>query len=322
MAWLIVSTVGDCAQPAASIESQLTMQSSEHTRQGRCLSVMAARNFLWLVLCVLVLAVGMPRARAQGATGNLLEAARDGKTERLATLLQQGVNTALRDKEGYDAFDYAIERKHYDASLQLLRHDLKKAIHSKADQRYANALHAGKNLPQRAAPPRVQVALLRIAATTGDDAEVRKLLASGVAPDSGAQSGYTALALAARWGRLNVIETLLASGADANTHTVSCYQTTALMEAARDGSVAIARLLLAAGARVNEPDKYGDHALNWAAFFGHTEFAKLMIDHGADLGRTGQTDDQPIDIAMREGHKPLVDILLQAGARRRPDKAK
>ena len=39
----------------------------------------------------------------------LIEAAQQGKVERLQALLQAGQDAALRDAQGYDALDYAIE---------------------------------------------------------------------------------------------------------------------------------------------------------------------------------------------------------------------
>src|SRR5690606_23565257 len=65
-------------------------------------------------------------------------------------------------------------------------------------------------------------------------------------------TGYHALALAARWGRVNALKALLAI--DVHPDLATARRTTALMEASRDGHEVIAAALLAAGADPNHPD--------------------------------------------------------------------
>lgn len=245
----------------------------------------------------------------------LLEAARQGKSQVLSELLQSGANPQWRDKDGYDAFDYAIERHQFDISQLLLRQALEKTLKKVEDQQYVDAVLNQQVVPNPSISMPVKIALLRLLANQGKTKEVLQLIATGVAVDAGADTGYTALALAVRWQHRELITQLLQAGANPNTHTNSCYQTTPLMEASRDGKIDIARQLINNGAKVNEPDKFGDHALNWAAFFGHVEFAQLLLTHGADLSRTGQTDDNALDVAIRQGHSKLVELLRNAGAK-------
>lgn len=51
----------------------------------------------------------------------LIEAAQQGKVERLQALLQAGQDAALRDAQGYDALDYAIEWGQFASAQTLLR---------------------------------------------------------------------------------------------------------------------------------------------------------------------------------------------------------
>jgi len=239
-------------------------------------------------------------ARDAAKNTPLLLAAVDGNAAMVAALLARGADIEARDAGEYRAFDLAVERYNRDAAQAMLEHWI--AATGSDEQRAASrmALAAAKNeLPG-----------------------VLAALDAGVPADAMGSSGYTALALAARWGRMEIVELLLARGAKPDLATRSRYGSTPLMEASRDGRVEIARKLIAAGASVDTGDRYGDHALNWAAFFGHAPFVALLLEHKPDLRRRGQSDDWPIEIAIREGHADVVALLAKAGAVARPGKDK
>lgn len=228
----------------------------------------------------------------------LLRAAAGNRAEIVSLLLERGADLGARDASEYQAFDLATERYRYETSIVLL----------------ANWVRMQGDREPRAA------SRLALAAAAGDLVAVTAELDAGVLVDAMGASGYTALALAARWGRVEMVERLLARGAKPDLATRSRYGSTPLMEASRDGRVAIAERLIAAGASVNTGDRYGDHALNWACFFGEAPFVALMLKHGAELQRRGQTDDWPIEIAIRERHAEVVALLRAAGAKPRPGK--
>lgn len=283
------------------------------------------KNFLLALLMIVATFIGIANFASAQTVSNedkLLEAARDGKAVEFSELLTSGANPQWRDKDGYDAFDYAIERHQFDISQFLLKHALEQSLKSEVDKLYVNAVLNHQAMPNQSIATPIKIALLRVLANQGKTTEVMQMIRAGLAVDAGAETGYTALALAVRWQHRELITQLLQAGADPNKHTNSCYQTTALMEASREGNIEIAKQLINKGAEVNEPDKFGDHALNWAAFFGHLEFAQLLLAHGADLTRIGQTDDNALDVAIRQGHKKLVEVLQKAGAKPHPKKVK
>jgi ankyrin repeat protein len=270
---------------------------------------------LFLIASISLSCVQMASAQTKSDDDKLLEAARDGHSLVLSTLLKSGANPLWRDKDGYDAFDYAIERHQFAISQLLLMHALELTISNDAERQYVNAYLHHTTLPSGVVTMPVKIALMRVFANQGKTQEVFQLIQTGLPLDAGAASGYTALSLAVRWQHRELVTRLLDAGANPNQHTHSCYQTTPLMEASRDGNVAIAKQLISKGAKVNAPDKFGDHALNWAAFFGHQEFSELLLAHGADLTRTGQTDDNALDVAIRQGHSKLIVLLKNAGAK-------
>ncbi len=252
-------------------------------------------------------------ANAEGHTPLMAAAAR-GHAAVVRVLLERGADPARLAGDGYSALDHAMERGQRQAVVELLRHWALAAAPDAGSREAARALAAGE-VRQGPFPGEAGSLLLSLLATQGRDGEAIELLTKGVDPDALDRSGYRPLAMAARWGRLELVRALLARGARPDAATRSRYQSTALMEASRDGHVLVAQALLEAGADVNRGDRHGDHALNWTCYFGHAELAELLVERGARLDVTGQTDDTPIEIARREKHPAVVAVLERAGAR-------
>lgn len=119
----------------------------------------------------------------------------------------------------------------------------------------------------------------------GDASAVARLLASGANPNARSEDDArhpTALMLAARGGRGEIVVALADRGADVKA--VSDVGTTALMDAAVGGDAAVVRELLGRGAGVNDVNRYGDTALIKAAQYGNVEAARLLVAGGANLG--------------------------------------
>lgn len=226
-----------------------------------------------------------------GGNTALISAAYHDHPELLTTLLQSGAEAMHRNADGYSALDYAMENGHRDVVRALLGY-----WRGRASQ-----------------DPGQSAALDVLIAVT--DATTAPALPDSFDPNGANASGYTALAMAARWGCEAAVDALLTKGAKVDAATDSRYRSSALMEATRDGRLEIAKKLLAAGADVNLRDRHGDHALNWAAYFGQAELVELFVAHGADLSYTGQTPENALQIAKREGHTRVVEILERAAAR-------
>ena len=97
--------------------------------------------------------------------------------------------------------------------------------------------------------------MLRRAAAEGDVSELRELLACGAAVDSSDEEGFTALHLAAEFGREQAVELLLEHGAELE----ACDDNgqTPLLAAVIDGAEAVVRTLLREGADVDRADDDG-----------------------------------------------------------------
>lgn len=240
-----------------------------------------------LALTLLLVACAPKPPAAAPPSTPLIEAILASDTGQVRRLLAAGADPDAADSTGYRPFDYAIERDRRGSTRILIE-------------------HARAAAP--AGSPEARSLALLLAVMRGDSAAVDSLAAVHAVVN---RTGYTPLALAARFGERGAVATLLAHGADPNGVTRSRYHTTPLMEASRDGDTAIALGLLAAGAAVNTPDVYGDNALNWAVYFGQEGYVALLLARGADTTMRGQSGETALEIARRMG-RPGVIALLDA----------
>lgn len=147
---------------------------------------------------------------------------------------------------------------------------------------------------------------LRRAASAGDTASVRQLIAEGADVNAQDSYGYTALISAAWKGHLDTVRLLLDAGADPNLET--SYGATALSSAARHHPE-IVRMLLDAGADVDK-----GVALVEAAWIGRHEIVRMLIEAGADVNVQTKYECTPLFSASLNGHREIVRMLLDAGA--------
>jgi len=146
---------------------------------------------------------------------------------------------------------------------------------------------------------------LRRAASAGDLAKVKALLAAGVDVNAANTYGGTALAFAADKGRLEVVNLLLERGAAVNVKD-SFYGATPLVWAVSHGHAEIARALLAKGAEGEA------EALTSAAGDGHGAVVKVILERGK-LGPERLGD--ALATATQRQQKEVVALLEAAGAK-------
>ncbi|MGH2512421.1 MAG: ankyrin repeat domain-containing protein [Candidatus Limnocylindrales bacterium] len=155
------------------------------------------------------------------------------------------------------------------------------------------------------------------ATIVGDLASLTGLLDEpGTEPvDERSADGFTALHLAARFGRFRIAELLLDRRADPNAWSADSSHGQPLHDACAGGHDGVARLLVEHGAELNSRRADGSMPLHLAAAHGLTSLCDFLIDHGADPA--GLTADilTPADVAERAGHHELA-ARLQAAARR------
>ncbi|MBV9851411.1 MAG: ankyrin repeat domain-containing protein [Armatimonadetes bacterium] len=163
-----------------------------------------------------------------------------------------------------------------------------------------------------------QVLQLHEAATKGDVAALRRLLAETDDVDARDEQGNTALILAAKAKQREAVSALLSHGADVNA--MSDKGSTAISWAADRGDAGTLKILLEPGGDPNLR-KLGDYyndmpALHLAAERDSTDCVQLLLDYGAEidlrdtqLGRTALLAALDTDISPN-----AAALLIRRGA--------
>jgi ankyrin repeat protein len=160
---------------------------------------------------------------------------------------------------------------------------------------------------------------------------------------------FTPLHLAARDGRLGVVQLLLAkiesiperllndaihvasmsvSGSEIIVRALDDYRTKQvrpstdslesangiLLEASENGDIEAVQKSLADGADPNIKDGRGMRPLLWAALRGHLEIVKTLLEKGADINGTNTAEWTSLMEAAMEGHLDVVRFLIDQGA--------
>jgi ankyrin repeat protein len=151
--------------------------------------------------------------------------------------------------------------------------------------------------------------------------------------------GQTALLIAGRKGRADVVKALVQAGADvnkadvndcaplsfaasasiatmliergANVNAVNRKGQAALLQAAQEGDADVVEVLLKAGADLNKADDDGLAPLSVAA---SARIATMLIERGANVNATNKLGQTALLIAGRKGRAGVVKALVQAGA--------
>ena len=215
----------------------------------------------------------------------MMAAVAAGETERVKTLIAEDPSLAMaRGDDGVSAVllaRYRFDRPTMDALL---------AADPDLDLFEASAL--GRI-------DRVRVAI------DDDEASVRRL-----SPD-----GFTALHLAAFFGKPEVARMLLDAGASVDTYTTNDFANQPLHAAAAGRHLEVCRVLVAAGADVNATQHGGYTPLHEAAQHGDIEMVELFLSAGA-VPSLRVAEGTPADLAEAAGHPDVARRLREVAATR------
>jgi ankyrin repeat protein len=126
-----------------------------------------------------------------------------------------------------------------------------------------------------------------------------------------ATDGFTALHLAAFFGKVEATRTLLEAGADVATYATNAFANQPLHAAAAGRHHEVCRLLLAAGADIEATQHGGFRPLHEAAHSGDVELVELFLSAGADATATTDEGRTPAELAEAAGHEDLARRLRE-----------
>jgi ankyrin repeat protein len=152
------------------------------------------------------------------------------------------------------------------------------------------------------------------AVACGRTSDVAAALTADAAVAAGhSADGFPLLALAAFFGRLDVMRLLLEAGADPNARARNAMLVTPLHSAVAhrqpDVVMQMAALLLERGADPNVRQHGGWTPLHSAAKQGHVGLVQLLLLKGADLRLAADDGSTALELAEKQGHLPVVRLL-------------
>ena len=164
---------------------------------------------------------------------------------------------------------------------------------------------------------------LLVAARAGDIKTVAKLLASGVEVDGLVPGSYTALAYAASFGHLDLIDFLLEHGAKVTTR--GRWRKTPLLHAAGSGYVDACKALVKAGANPEDVNWGRHNCVFETCYWGQPKTLDYFLSLGSDVNSTKPSGHTPLHHAVlrlrrnarEENNARLVEclkVLLKHGA--------
>jgi ankyrin repeat protein len=129
-----------------------------------------------------------------------------------------------------------------------------------------------------------------------------------------AADGFTALHLAAFFGKPEAARELLAAGASPTTYGTNAFANQPLHAAAAGRHIEVCRILLAAGAPVDATQHGGFTPLHEAAQSGDVELVELFLSAGADPRRPADDGRTPAERAEAAGHHDIAARLAGVAA--------
>ncbi|KAI3415806.1 hypothetical protein GPALN_005385 [Globodera pallida] len=235
----------------------------------------------------------------------LLVSVMAGNLEVLESLIEQGAQLDLLDRDGHSAVHWAVVCGQLDVLIALQRHGAPIAL---ADVHGAHPLHYAtvRSALEEEVPPYRAEAVLHV------------LLRHGAQLECADVDGRTPLLWAASDGNLPAFRSLVQTGA--NRFSVDRDRLGVLHCAASHGYVEILREMISlmtgqkGAMTVDAKDRNSDTPLFYAATFGHFECAKLLLDKGANVNQTDKRIRTAAHCAAAKGQLRILKLLRQFGA--------
>ena len=153
---------------------------------------------------------------------------------------------------------------------------------------------------------------LLLAAETGHERQVRRLLDKRADPSINTPNNTSALSLAAKSGNFESVKALI--NKLNNVNIPNADGTTPLMYACRTDKLNIVRLLLEQGAEVNHQANNGITPLMTASYYNNLAIIQELLRAGANVNLRATTGVNALMLSMNSGASlPVAQTLLNAG---------
>jgi uncharacterized protein len=216
----------------------------------------------------------------------LIDAAKAGDTSRVREILQDSPSSAaVRTPAGESALMAALYNGHHDLANEI------------ADAQVA----AGDSLDAFAA------------AALGRSNQLERALTEAGAVTAYSYDGWTALHLAAFFGRLDAAARLLEAGARLAAVSRNPLANTPLHAAVAGGQSEVSVFLIERGADVNAKDAGSHTPLHIAAENGQLPVVEALLARGADPHAVDAEDKTPLSRAAARNHAAVVDAMNVKG---------
>lgn len=156
------------------------------------------------------------------------------------------------------------------------------------------------------------VGIMFLAADSGCEQLVSKLLDAGVPSLARDREGNSAVTRAAKSGQSGVVRLLIERGADLEQRNIQ--GATPLFAATVANRMRVVQQLAEAGARTDAPGRGGVSPLSAAAFNGNDRLVAWFLDRGSDPRDLDATGKSAVVYAAARGFTTIVKRLLDAGA--------
>ena len=154
----------------------------------------------------------------------------------------------------------------------------------------------------------------RPGAVDGSNGTSRALAEDAAAPiDERSADGFTALHLAAFFGRPEVARLLLDRGADPNAWATGDLYVQPLHSAVAGGHEEVAAMLIHDGADIDAPQRHGYTPLMGAAQNGMAATVQLLLARGSDPRARNDDVLTAAELAERAGHAEVAATIQAAG---------
>jgi len=256
----------------------------------------------------------------------LLDAAMQGDSATVKSLLKQKADVNAASADGTSVLHWAVRRDDVETAKQLIK--------AGADVNHANSLG---------------VTALSLACTNGNAAIIKLLLDAGTDANSTDRTGETMLMTVAGSGNVAAVKTLLDRGARIEAKEPA-FQQTALMFAVRRNHPDVVQLLIKQGADVNAQTRIdkapefrppgaggGSHGIGivrggwpkqgyrntqpggmtpllFAARDGFLESAKALLDAQADVNKAEANGITPLLMAVQNDQMEFAHLLIERKA--------